>query len=320
MKYFLGGIVVLLAITGMTRLYFNLTDDFRVANITYDLPFAAPWKSAVLSADDNVVIDQILNQKFSYIGKGAQCYAFGSEDGNYVLKFFKFKHLRPSWLAYLLPPGEYKTNYFAIKEKKLKSVFDAYDLAYREDKDNAALIYLHLVPVDGFHKQAIVFDKMGIERKIDLNPTVFLIQRKGVTLRTRLNQLLSEGHVGQAKQSIDQILNMYISEYKKGIYDRDHGVMVNAGFIGNHPFHLDAGKFAKIEKLKDKDLYSEDLALVIWKIEKWIKDAYPEYREELFPFLEERYHAYTGGHYDRLGINLDLFKKRRHLPVLNPSL
>lgn len=312
------GLCLLLLLLGATRLYFDLTDDFRVANITYQLPFDPPWKSEALSSDDQAKLDRILDQKFTYIGKGAQCYAFGSADGKYVLKFFKFKHLRPSWLADFLPPSEYKKNYFLRKEQKLRNVFDAYDLAYHEDKDNVALIYLHLVPVDHFQKHVVVYDKIGMKREIDLNSTVFLIQRKGETLRTRLNQLLSLNDVAGAKEAIDQILKMYISEYKKGIYDRDHGVMVNAGFVEDHPFHLDAGKFAKVENIKDKTLYAEDLELVIWKMEEWISKAFPEYQQVLFAFLENRYHVYTGGSYDRSKINLELFKTRRHSPLLNP--
>lgn len=319
MKYLVGAICILLALLVLTRLYFNLTDDFRLSNISYELPFKAPWKSRPLTVRENQSLDQILNQKFIYIGKGAQCYAFASADGNYVLKFFKFKHLKPSWLAYLLPPGDYKDKYFKMKEKKLKNVFDAYDLAYREDKENVALIYLHLVPDENFNKKATVIDKIGLKREIDLNPTVFLIQRKGETLRTYLNKLLDNANIPQAKEGIDQVLQMYISEYQKGIYDRDHGVMVNAGFVEGHPFHLDAGKFAKIEKIKEKELYSEDLELVIWKIEEWIGFYYPQYKDDLFSFMEERYHKYTGDQYNRTKINLDLFKKRRHLPVLNPD-
>jgi hypothetical protein len=318
LRYGILGLSLLLVTMGLTRIYFDLTDDFRLANITYQLPFIHSWKTETLAHEDNTQLDQILNQKFTYIGKGAQCYAFGSEDGKFVLKFFKFKHLKPSWMAFFLPPSQYKEQYFLRKEQKLRNVFDAYDLAYREDKENVALIYLHLTPVDHFQKKAIVFDKVGIKREIDLNTTVFLIQKKGETLRSRLNQLLSQKDLDGSKESIDKILQMYISEYKKGIYDRDHGVMVNVGFVGENPFHLDAGKFAKIERMKEREIYSEDLELVIWKIEEWLSKNFPEYQNELFAYMENRFHAYTGGRYERSKINMDLFKARRHSAILNP--
>ena len=52
---------------------------------------------------------------------------------------------------------------------------------------------------------------------------------------------------------------MYISEYKKGIYDRDHGVMHNTGFVEDYPFHLDVGKFSKEESMRQVKFYKKDL-------------------------------------------------------------
>src|ERR1700724_132490 len=86
-----------LVLFGLARLYYRLTDDFRLSNMTYSLPFKAPWESPSLTPEQHRELAQILNQKFFYIGKGAQCYAFASDDQQYVLKFFKFKHLKPSF-------------------------------------------------------------------------------------------------------------------------------------------------------------------------------------------------------------------------------
>lgn len=307
-----------LVVVGGLELYFSLTDDFRLANISYKLPFKAPWKSEKLSTEDAKALDALLKQKFSYIGKGAQCYAFGSEDGNYVLKFFKFKHLKPNWLMQLMPNSAGKEAYLREKERKLRLVFDAYDLAYREDRQNVGLLYLHLTPMEGFTQHATVLDKMGFERDIDLNSTVFLIQKRGVTLRARLGELLKQNQVVQAQEAIDQILSMYIDEYQRGIYDRDHGVMVNAGFVGSQPFHLDAGKFAKVDAIQSPAIYADDLELILWKIKEWVGETYPHYKSDLSHFMEERYQQLTGRHYAGVKINENYIRARRHLPILNP--
>lgn len=96
------GIVAVL-LFGMGRLYFRLTDDFRLGNITYDMPHHDEWDIPKLSDEERQRLDSILSQKFTYIGKGAQSYAFGSDDGKYVLKFFKFKHLTPHWFVEMFP-------------------------------------------------------------------------------------------------------------------------------------------------------------------------------------------------------------------------
>src|ERR1700722_581245 len=77
------------------RAYYRWTDDFRIANITHDIPYHPEWDTS-LSHEELAQLKSILDQPFTYIGKGAQAYAFASEDGKYVLKFFKFKHLRPN--------------------------------------------------------------------------------------------------------------------------------------------------------------------------------------------------------------------------------
>jgi hypothetical protein len=35
---------------------------------------------------------------------------------------------------------------------------------------------------------------------------------------------------------------MYADEHSRGVYDGDHNVMVNTGFVGNTPIRIDAGR------------------------------------------------------------------------------
>ena len=93
-KRWISFILLALVIFAGFRLYYRLTDDFRLSNMTYQLPFEAPWKVPALTAEEHQQLGRILDQKFTYIGKGAQCYAFASADQQYVLKFFKFNGCR----------------------------------------------------------------------------------------------------------------------------------------------------------------------------------------------------------------------------------
>ena len=185
--YFLLGCFILF---GTRRLYYHLTDDFRLANMTYELPFEAPWQVPPLSFDEHQNLKDILNQKFYYIDNGVQCYAFSSEDDQYVLKFLKFNHLKPSLLIEYLPPifsfWEYKQSCIERKKRELIGVFNSYDLAFRENRQISELIYLHLVPTQNLQVDVHVVDKIGLERTIHLDDVVFLVQKKGETLRSRL--------------------------------------------------------------------------------------------------------------------------------------
>ena len=82
---------------------------------------------------------------------------------------------------------------------------------------------------------------------------------------------------------------MYISEYQKGIFDHDHGVLHNTGFIGDQPFHLDVGKLNKDIRMREVDVYKKDLEHVVWKMDVWIKRSYPEYYQQLSDYLRDQH-------------------------------
>ena len=208
----------------MVRLYYRLTDDFRLSNISYQLPFEAPWQVPQLTSNERSQLSQILNQKFFYIGKGAQCYAFASEDDQYVLKFFKFKHLKPDLFIDLLPSippfKSFKQNCIERKKRKLIGVFEGYDLAYRENRHGSKLFYLHLVPTQTVHQKATVVDKLGLEKQINLDDVVFLVQSKGETLRTRLQRFLNEGQLQNAQEAISDLGDVYFRIQKGDLRPR----------------------------------------------------------------------------------------------------
>jgi hypothetical protein len=315
LKRGLYGLTIALLIFGIARLYFRLTDDFRRGNISYQLPFEAPWKVPMLNSEEHQQLTHILNQKFFYIGKGAQCYAFVSDDQQYVLKFFKFKHLKPNafvdFLPAVFPFKNYKQSIIERKKRKLIGVFNGYDLAYREHRQDSELLYLHLLPTQHLKLSVTVVDKIGIERHINLDDVVFLVQKKGETLRTRLKELLKQGRLQDAKHAMSSILAMYISEYQKGIFDHDHGVLHNTGFVENKPFHLDVGKLNKDDRIRQVDFYKKDLEHVVWKMDVWVKASFPEYYLEISDFLAQEYQRWTGEILDIKAIDPKRFKKRR---------
>lgn len=303
----------LLFLFGLARLYYALTDDIRISNMIYEYPFQNHWESPTQTKDEYERLKEAVSQDYFYIGKGAQSYAFESRDKQYVLKFFKFKHLKPNWFIQHLPDisflKEFKNKYQARKNRKLIGVFNGYDLAYREDRDHSALLYVHLVPTEHLNLNATIHDKMGFQRVIPLDPIVFLIQKKGETLRSHLNQHLKLGHLSQAKESISKIIDMYVTEYERGIYDHDHGVMQNTGFIGQEPFHLDVGKLHKDPRIQEKNIYKKDLKYVLWKISYWFKKSYPEYFHEINLHLQQKYSDLIGEVVDFTKIDSKEFKK-----------
>lgn len=264
----------------LVRLYYHLTDDFRIGNITYPLPWKEEWDFPI-TQEEVPRLAEIFEQNFYYLGKGAQVYAFGSGDGKYVIKFFKFKHLKPSFSLYLLPSispfRELKTKSLNRKDRKLQGVFYGHAVAFKYDKIHSGLLYLHLNPTDSLGLQVKLIDKLGFKRIISLDPIPFVIQKRGETLRTVLSNLLEKKDVELAAFRANQILDMYLSEYQNGVWDRDHGISHNTGFMGDVPFHLDVGKFSFDERPQPKEFYANDLKHVAFKIKEWVRENYPSF-------------------------------------------
>lgn len=278
-KFLLCGLLIF-GLFGFTRLYFRLTDDFRLTNINYDMPFRQEWEVPKMNKDKENQFDTILNQKFYYVGKGAQSYAFQSADDKYILKFFKFKHLKPSIFVDLIPPigflKDYKNKQIERKTRLLNSVFDGYRLAYDVHANETGLIYIHLNKSNHLHKVAKVIDKIGLEKTINLDEVPFILQEKVKTTRAVMTDLMNKNDIAGAEKKIKQIFDLYLLEYSKGIYDRDHGVMHNTGFIEDRPIHLDVGKLTKDDRMKDPANYKQDLLLIVKKFNVWFKINYPK--------------------------------------------
>lgn len=273
------------------RLYYYLTDDFRVGNISSDYAARAEWDIPPLTLPEKSTLSNILQQKFTYIGKGVQSYAFSSEDNNYVIKFFKFKHLKPSpiigWLPAWAPFENYRIKKREHIKKKLDGVFEGYHLAYMQHRPESGLIFLHINPTKDLFPTLTVIDKMGRHHSIELDKVPFLIQAKAKTMRIVLHDLLEKGEIEQAKARISEIFKLYLSEYHKGIYDHDHGIMHNAGFVGSSPIHLDVGKLRREDTMRALVNYSHDIALVARRMARWLKAKEAKDYAELSEHIEQ---------------------------------
>src|SRR4029079_17540498 len=63
---------------------------FTVEKISSKLSFNEAWEIHPLSLEArDHLLHTVLSQTFYYLGSGSQSYAFASQDGKYVLKFFK---------------------------------------------------------------------------------------------------------------------------------------------------------------------------------------------------------------------------------------
>ncbi|MEC7840142.1 MAG: hypothetical protein VX777_08905 [Chlamydiota bacterium] len=272
--------------------YLSFTGDFRRANVTYDWPQRKQWPLPKVNLEDPT-IKKALKQSFSYLGQGNQTYAFISEDRNYVLKFFKFGNLKPTlwhtWLPDIGPIQKVKHKKRMSQEGRLTRIYEGHWIALTHNKENCGLIAVQLDPLGYFDQTVKVRDRIGQIHTINLDTTVFALQEKATVARDLFDKYLIKNDIQQIKTLIDQIFNLYLNEYSKGVYDRDHNVIDNVGFTETKAIHIDVGKLKYDVEIKNKEKYIPDLKdKVVKRISSWVTRHYPQHSRSVDNYLTQK--------------------------------
>lgn len=287
-------------IYGSGRLYYRLTGGFMESNITYNLPYDSRWDVRPLKEDEKSTVDHALSQKYRYLGKGCQSYVFASEEGNYVLKFFKYQRFRPqAWLEYVsfIPAvDQYRMKKAEKKRKKLENVFFSWKIAFEDLKDETGVVFVHINKSHDLNKNVIIYDKIGLEHTINLDNMEFLLQKKADMLCPTINELMEKGNGEKAKQLLTNLMDLIVSEYKRGLADNDNALMQNTGVINGMPVHIDVGQFIKNSSLKNPEIYSQELFNKTYKFRLWLRKHHPELEQ----FLNEKLRDIIGSRFDEM--------------------
>lgn len=287
--FFLYVPLAITAFLTVERLCHLATDGFSVARISHNLDTPPPSTSP-LSAD----LSEILSQPFTYLASGAQSYVFASQDGRYVIKFFKFHHLRiPQWLNALPTPSflqAYKRKKIQKKQRALKKHFESYEIAASLLQKETALIALHLYATTDLHSSIHLIDKIGIHYVLDANSLAFVIQRKGVSFYEALLKDIESNQLLQAKERLSHLLQLSITRCQKGVGDLDPDFSTNFGVIDGEIAELDTGRFYLEESEKDPEVYKRELYRITRPLHKWLEEHSPE----LLSYLDEELSCIKG--------------------------
>lgn len=221
----------------------------------------------------------IMKHPFFYLDRGRQSFAFVSADGKYVLKFFDTRCLRDD-----LIPDPWTVPRKRC-EKKMALLVAGYKLAFGKDRDNTGLVYVQLganLALMGTY--VTLRDRFGIEHRVDLSTVPFVLQYKAVPTREVISELLSKGDLQGAQERLRQIRVLYMDEYARGIYDRDHNFMYNTGFIGDRAIRIDVGRLRDAPNMVDAANHDKDFQIIARRLDEWLGRHYPKYRGVLlFP-------------------------------------
>ncbi|MCE2982883.1 MAG: hypothetical protein LW832_04880 [Parachlamydia sp.] len=279
------------ALYGAGRLYFKLTGGFKLKHVQSDFAYNPEWEVRPLVKEEQEVVEAALNQPYRYLGKGCQSYVFASEDGNYVLKFFKYQRYRlQPWLLYTptLPALEaYKNEKLAKKWHKLDGFVKSWKLAFEKLKKETGLVFVHLNKTNNLQKELVFYDKIGMRHAVNLDDMEFCVQDQARMLCDVLLSYKAEGRLAEGRELIDRLLALLLSEYDRGLADNDHALMQNTGVVDGRPIHIDVGQFVENEEVKKPSIYHQELFTKTYKFKLWLQENDPHIADHLEARLKE---------------------------------
>ncbi len=220
--------------------YNRLTDGYSLSQMRSELPNDPAFASPNLSWEEEEQIRDKLNQPFRYLGKGCQFYAFGSENGKYVLKFLKQKHLRQ--------PSPFQKKTIARREERVERLFSSVQLAYQKMPLESGLLYIHLNRLPAMGSKVTLIDKMGLKHIIAIDDYEFVLQERARTVKEVFAEITSEE---EAQARIDQLVALVHARCAKGICDRDRSFAENVAFVEDEDraLFVDVGQFYEDETI-----------------------------------------------------------------------
>ena len=232
------------------------------------------WEFDPLPLEEQRVVDAILSQKFTYLARGSQAFAFVSEDGQYVLKLFKQHKWQPSHiLGYIpLPFNPYYKKYL-VRQGKQQAVLSSCKAALLHVKEDTGVLFAHLNPTPLNVPAMNLIDKHGKSWTLDLGKSCFLLQKKADLFYPHIQALMAKGDVEGAKYAITSILKLLDRFIDLGVFENNAILRKNFGYINNEAMQFDIGKF-KFDASRKPD--KSEIRVISKNFHKWIGKNYPE--------------------------------------------
>lgn len=289
MKRFLKILLAGALFFGLYHFCRNETKGFQLHRILSDLPFHPEWEVPLLNANELKSVEEILEQPFSFLGKGGSSYAFVSSDQKYVLKFFKHHHMssQHQWLEKIHLPifDGYRQEIVKKRQDSLTSTFASFKIAYEYLKEETGLLYVHLNKTDLFKNKKIhLIDKLGIHHYVPIDKMEFALQKKAEMAYPRLERLLKEDKIDEAKRCIDSMFAMVLAKCEKGVEDKDPVIERNFAFIDTQAIEIDLGAFYVNPEMKDPIRMKQEVVKELVPLKYWLQNR----NAPLYCYVEEK--------------------------------
>lgn len=275
LKYSTFVCLSILTCIGLQKFCRSKTDGFAETKIHSDMPFYKEFQTSPLSIQQLDKIEQVLDQPFYYLGKGAQCYAFESKNGQYVIKFLRLDRLCPSTIFSEIPlPSfleKYRKERLDRKFGELSRDFISYKTAFELLKDYTGLEYVQLNKDGPIDKKIKVYDKINVLHEIDLKQLQFMIQKKADLFYVGMQKILDNNQIETAQTIITQLIEYLCLRSALGFYDKDPDINTNFGIYDGSMMQIDVGRFRHDITRVDPNIYMNDVIRVTENFQQWLE-------------------------------------------------
>ncbi len=231
----------------------------------YHPDWEVPLDPAILS---------ILNQPFFFIGKGSQSYVFASEDGKFVVKFFRFDDRRIKLFHQRQRQPE-------SAREKAEIVFAACKIAYDRLQEETGLVYMHLNLSQGTLPILYCKDALGRPYKFPLDQCRFVLQKKATLFRDAL--LEARSNPDQMRARLDQFIALLLSRTSKGVFNTDPTLSRNFGFLDHQAIEIDFGNYRPASSRSPEN----EVKRYTDRLREWLLEEAPEWVGYLDKRIEE---------------------------------
>lgn len=191
---------------------------------------------------------QALSQTYTYIGRGRQCFAFGSADGKYVVKLLRTDIYKlPLWLR-ALPFPSLRQKVRTRQQLREQFVVNSMQIAFDDLQSQTGVLALHLGQSPSKGQKLHLVDAMGCKLHLPLEKTAFVLQLRQPLLMQAFQSALQKGDRAEARKILDALLAAVVERAEKGILNKDPSFFRNYGYDGRRAYQIDIGTFVRMEE------------------------------------------------------------------------
>lgn len=253
---------------------------FSIDKITSNLSFNRTWEiESITDKQRELLIQKVFPQTYYYLASGNQCYAFISEDRQYVLKFFKMQNLFPKELkkgfpfSLLRPLG---VNHDKNNQLFSERIFASYKDAYETLRKETGLVYIHFNKTRDFGRKVTLIDSKGKKYIVELDGIEYIVQKKAIKVFEHLKTLIEQEKFEDLRASLRSFLQLIAVRCEKGFVDHDISIRNNFGFIGNSAIQFDCATLTRDSSMKFPMNFRQEVLEVADRLDTWARENYPE--------------------------------------------